>query len=189
MRFLIARTVRQEKPGEGGSNELKPSEWDPAGQTLPGKGATQPEPSVAWCEGDLGCEAYTGSTQAAELSSEIFPVVRADAVVCAEGSIDASLGDATTSPESKTGACVHWGSTGTWEVPSPPARIRLGDRSTPSRPPRAALRSRRNKRVGAVLASPSEGNEATRHKWRDVGALRSTDEAGERTPRTLWREG
>jgi len=26
--------------------------------------APGPEPSVAWCKGDLGCEAYTGSRQA-----------------------------------------------------------------------------------------------------------------------------
>ena len=42
------------------------SRWDPAGtQSCPAKVGSQPEPSVAWFEGDLGCEAYTGSARAA----------------------------------------------------------------------------------------------------------------------------
>ena len=35
-----------------------------AGQSRPAKGGDQPEPSVAWCGGNPGCEAYTGSVQA-----------------------------------------------------------------------------------------------------------------------------
>jgi len=31
------------------------------GQACPAKVGNQPEPSVAWSRGDLGCEAYTGS--------------------------------------------------------------------------------------------------------------------------------
>jgi hypothetical protein len=43
---------------------------NPAGQSRPAKAGNQPEPSVAWCGGNPGCEAYTGSVQAVRLSLE-----------------------------------------------------------------------------------------------------------------------
>lgn len=41
-------------------------------KACPGTAGDRPEPSVAWSEGDLGCEAYTGSSQAARSSFEII---------------------------------------------------------------------------------------------------------------------
>src|SRR5713226_3338161 len=56
-------------------------------------------------------------------------------------------------PGSQTGARSHWGSPGTWEIrPSPDTE----------------------------LVPPSEGNEARREGRSEVGALRSTEKAGER---------
>src|SRR5258708_7515315 len=56
-------------------------------------------------------------------------------------------------PGSQTGARSHWGSPGTWEIrPSPDTEV----------------------------VPPSEGNEARREGRSEVGALRSTEKAGER---------
>ena len=54
--------------GEEGQTDLKQSETsyrDPPGASPePVRIGHPPEPSVAWCGGDLACEAYTGGLQA-----------------------------------------------------------------------------------------------------------------------------
>ncbi|BCX81997.1 6-pyruvoyltetrahydropterin/6-carboxytetrahydropterin synthase [Methylomarinovum caldicuralii] len=59
------RSLRQAKPGEGGSyvegkTSLKPSERPDRCKSCPAKAGHQPEPSVAWSRSDPDCEAYTG---------------------------------------------------------------------------------------------------------------------------------
>ena len=46
-----------------------------------------------------------------------------------------------------------------------------------------------NEAQGAAAVPRSEGNEATREGWQEVGVLYSTNEAGEPTRGTPWREG
>src|SRR5712671_3359812 len=64
--------LRQVKPGKGGrAGSVETFRWSPAGnQSCPDKAGNQPEPSVAWTEGDLRCEAYTGSGWAVTWSLE-----------------------------------------------------------------------------------------------------------------------
>lgn len=66
-RGKMERFVRQAKPGKGESGaHTETFREDRAGRKpSPAKVGHQPVPSVAWSEGDLGCEAYTGSARAA----------------------------------------------------------------------------------------------------------------------------
>ena len=57
-------------------------------QSRPAKVGHPPEPSVAWCGSDPGCEAYTGSVQAVGWSPVSLITARADAVDRAEGCIE-----------------------------------------------------------------------------------------------------
>lgn len=72
--------------------------------------------------GNSAHEAYTGSTQAVQLSSEIAYIARADAVVVAEGCTGAPRGQpqpgAEASPESENRACLHGGPPGTLGYPA-----------------------------------------------------------------------
>jgi hypothetical protein len=41
-------------------------------KSRPAKAGHQPEPSVAWSEGDLGCEAYTGGCRLRDRASKVI---------------------------------------------------------------------------------------------------------------------
>ena len=58
-----------------------------------------------------------------------------------------------------------------------------------SRPAAVASCSCGNETQGAVAVPRSEGNEASRKGRQEVGVLRITEEAGEPTRGTPWREG
>src|ERR1700752_2946954 len=65
----------------------------------------------------------------------------------------------------------------------------LGRPVNNSRPAAVASCACGNEAQGAVAVPRSEGNEATREGRQEVGVLYSTDEAGEPTRGTPWREG
>jgi hypothetical protein len=156
--------VRQAKPGRGGRRDLasRPKLFFATRRVRvpPGKAGQQPEPSVA---GVRRCaspnetpEAYTGSRQAVGMSHEIAMVVGADAVmVRGRQNVVAEWPGQDIPPGSETRACLHVGRPGTWEaLPSPRQEVRMG-----------------------------EVNVTRRMDGRESEHLRSTEEAGEPTPR------
>ena len=74
-------------------------------------------------------------------------------------------------PGSESGACMHWGSPGTWETLSSPPRNPNGGAGDSTGPCLAALgrASGRISRRSAV--SEGEGNEARGDGWQGVGAF------------------
>lgn len=93
--------------------------WNPARPSMPTAGT---ECCAAW--GNPHCEEYTGSVQAVCSSLESILIAGADAVEVAEGIILAQDGIwVKVPPGSKSRACAHWGSRGTWETLSSPPRI------------------------------------------------------------------
>ena len=96
---------------------------------------------------------------------------------------------AEASPESENAACAHGGSPGTWEVLTSPAPNRTGHPVSVSRPVGSWRSTPTGANKRARLVPPSEGNEARREGRQEVGALRSTREAGEPSRGTRWREG
>jgi hypothetical protein len=78
---------------------------------------------------------------------------------------------------------------GTWEtLPSPPiSRTELPAHQLRD-DPRPRDRGRRGRTTVAAVVSPSEGNEARREGRQGVAVPHSTDEAGEPTRGTPWRE-
>ncbi len=95
-------------------------------------------------------------------------------------------------PGSKSTACTHGGSPGTWEILSSPS-LRSGSGAPYNKSPGPRRRRARHacgsEEDERAMVPPSEGNEARREGRQEVGALHSTDEAGEPTRGTLRREG
>ena len=74
--------MRQAKPERGGCRRLKLLVELSRSETCPAQASDQPVSSVAWNEGDLGCEAYTESVQAMVVQPRNHcSVVRADTVL------------------------------------------------------------------------------------------------------------
>lgn len=90
-------------------------------------------------------------------------------------------------PGSKSAAHAHWGRPGTWEVLPSPSCVRVVARGQDQALRCGSAAEGANTEPTAV--PPSEGNEARRNGRQEVGAPRSTDEAGEPTRGTPWREG
>ena len=120
-------------------------------------------------------------------------VVGADVVIMAEGSTEAPRWPgAEVPPGSKSRACVQWGSPGTWEgLPSP-----RGDRheGQPVETKALACGGSAWRPTGAKYERTeryrqTKDNEVRREGRQAVGTPRSTDEAGELTRGTRWREG
>ena len=182
--------MRQAKPERGGCRRLKLLAEPSRRETCPAQASDQPVSSVAWNEGDLGCEAYTESVQAMVVQPRNHcSVVRADTVPFGRRrhrrAEFARRRDLTGVRERG----MHT------RVPQEPGRSRRlqrknrsGSRANLSRPRGAALRVSRSEEASARVVPPSEGNEARREGRREVGAPRSTREA--REPKgTSWREG
>ena len=113
-------------------------------RVLPGKVGSQPVPSVAWCGGDPGCEAYTGSAyRPRESASKWVLIAGADAVLTAEGNIGASLRQTSRSRRGQGAGHVRKGPPGTWEISSSPMRVRAVDPVNKARPASVGAYARR----------------------------------------------
>jgi len=120
-------------------------------------------------------------------------VAEVDAVLPAEGNILAwNSKSARVPPGSKSRACRHWGSPGTWEVLSSPLKGirsgRAGDLflmpSLGSTPPGKGAKKRVLKRYPKVKATKPE-EKGGRESERSVVLMKQ----GNRPEGTLWREG
>jgi hypothetical protein len=120
-------------------------------------------------------------------------VVGADVVIMAEGSTEAPRwAGAEVPPGSKSRACAQQGSPGTWESLSSPRGNRHEGQPVytkslahggSARPPTGAKYEREE------WYCQAKDNEVRRDGRQAVGTPRTTDEAGELTRRTRWREG
>lgn len=183
--------MRQGKPGEGGSDELKPS-FGPSGTIPPGKGWRPAGTECCVVRGRPRLRSVhrecAGRTSSFEIVANLRGPTPCKSWKAAPKRRDAPPG-AEASPESENAACAHWGSPGTWEVLTSPATSRTGHPVSVSRPVGPWRSTSMGAKKRARPVPPSEGNEARREGRQDVGAPRSTREAGEPTRGTRWREG
>lgn len=86
-------------------------------------------------------------------------------------------------PGSESRACMYWGSPGTWETLSSPPRNPGGGAGDSTGPCLAALGRASERTIKRSAVSEGEGNEAQGDGWQGVGALHSTEESGEPSPK------
>jgi hypothetical protein len=156
----------------------------------PGKAGQQPEASVAWRRGDPACEAYTASAWAVGLSPERGMSWKPTLLKKRKAAPARGDGRARGFHRGRRAGHVREGFPGTWEVPSSPFEKAGRDTGLPRSWPAGGAPLPDGSEQGAhERYRHREGNEVGREGRRDVGVPHSTDEAGEPTEGTPWREG
>jgi hypothetical protein len=161
--------------------------------------ARRSEPAGTECcvtSGDAGHEAYTGSAKPCDRASKdpegpatVGRSLEPSSVIKGDGDVEASLRERSRSNRGPRATAHAHGGT------RKPGRPRCFHRRCGMDNP--LIKSWRCERVRDAASEPNvptvipriEGNEVTRDEQRGVGAPHSTDEAGEPTRGTPWREG